>query len=104
MGFRAACLLHRHRNVAEVCRRQGSELLLPDAEVSAARVYLLHHHRLAAAHTDGLHSHNQVGLLHQVGTRLFTVPGTPYRSVQCYGIPQACLMWQPNSTACRRST
>lgn len=55
-GFGAACLLHRHRNVAEVSRRQGSELLLPDAEVGAARVYLLHHHRLAAAHTDSLQS------------------------------------------------
>ena len=50
------CLLNRHRDVAQVSRRQCCELLLSDAELSAARVYLLHHQRLTANLTDGLHS------------------------------------------------
>ena len=58
LGVTAACLLNRHGDVPEVSRRQCSELLLPDAELSAARVYLLHHYRLAAALTNGLRLHN----------------------------------------------
>lgn len=57
-GVTAACLLNRHGDVAKVSRRQRGELLLPDAELSAARVYLLHHYRLTAAFTDGLQSHS----------------------------------------------
>lgn len=50
--------MHRHRNVAKVSRRQRGEILLPDAELSTTRVYLLHDYRLAAVLTDSLHSLN----------------------------------------------
>ena len=61
-GSTAACRFNTHGDVAKVSRRQRSELLLPNTELSAARVYLLHHYRLAAALTDGLHSHNIVNV------------------------------------------
>ena len=38
-------LLYRHRDVAKVCRRQSSELLLPDAQGRVPRVHILHHCR-----------------------------------------------------------
>ena len=61
-GATPDCRFNSHGDVAKVSRRQRSELLLPNTELSAARVYLLHHYRVAAALTDGLHSHNIVNV------------------------------------------